>query len=124
DIDASEPFTLPIEPFSWMSVEYTSQQLREIANTYIARFLVYSARTPEEREDVNWQKVLDATAQGLTFDFNLTLGSSPGVGSSAHLSRIQHNNQGYHAHYRWIGAADTSGAYQAWLAMPLEDRNR
>ena len=120
DIDASPPFVLPVE---WMTTAYTSAQLRQIANSYIARFLVYSARTPAERQAVNWPQVLTATANGITFDFNVILGSGL-AGTSGHLGRVQHNNQGYHASNRWIGAADVSGAYQAWLSAPLESRNR
>jgi hypothetical protein len=120
DIDASPPFTLPVE---WMTTEYTSAQLRQIANSYIARFLVYSARTPDERAQTDWQKVLTATANGIDFDFHVLLGSGL-AGTSGHLGRMHHNNQGYHAHYSLIGPADVSGAYQAWLAAPLEERDR
>jgi hypothetical protein len=121
EIDANPPFSTPVE---WMSQVRTSAELRQIANSFIARFLVYSARTPAERAAVNWQKVLNATANGITTDFTVTLGNSPGYGTAQHLSRVQSNTNGYHASYYWIGAADVSGKYQAWRAAPLETRNR
>jgi hypothetical protein len=121
DIDASPAFSTPVE---WMTQVYTSAQIRAIANSYIARFLVYNTRTPAERAAVNWQKVLTHTAQGITTDFTTTLGTAPGAGTSNHLGRVQSNTNGYHAHYSWIGPSDVSGSYQAWLAAPLESRNR
>jgi hypothetical protein len=62
DMNASPDFTLPLDWINQQTV--TKAKLKEIANSFIARLLVYSARTPEERAAVNWQKVLAVTGQG------------------------------------------------------------
>ncbi|MGH7552032.1 MAG: hypothetical protein ACREMQ_03290, partial [Longimicrobiales bacterium] len=119
DFGASPAFSLPQE---WISGQVlTSAQLREFANSLIARLLVYSARTPAERQAVNWQKVLDVTARGLTYDFGPTL--AQGNLTSTYHARIQstQTNQ-LRAHYSLVGPADISGAYQTWVATPLEQR--
>src|SRR5262245_23850095 len=56
DIDRSPAFTVP-NAAAWINGQsLTNTQLRELANSLIARLLVYSARTPQERAAVNWQK--------------------------------------------------------------------
>ena len=118
-IDASEPFTTPA---TWVNNQpLTSAQLRELANSMIARLLVYNARTPEEREAVDWQKVIAHTADGLTFDFGPTLQS--GIVTSTFLNRLQSTTR-MRADNRLVGPADVSGAYQEWLAKPLAERDR
>ena len=118
-INANPAFSLPA---SWVRAQtYTSAQLAQFANTLIARFLVYNARTPEERAAVNWQKVLTHTAAGLTFDFGPTLES--GILTSTYYDRMQGNSRA-RADHNLIGPSDVSGSYQAWLALPLEQRNR
>jgi hypothetical protein len=127
DIDASPAFTIPANAApQWVNGQtLTNTQVREFANTLIARLLVYSARTPQERAAVNWQKVITHTASGLTYDFGPTLQATPSI-TSSYYARLQGNQSGdnLRPHYDVIGQADTSGAYQAWVALPLEQRNR
>jgi len=125
DIDASPAFTLPANAAPvWVNgYTLTNLQVRQLANTIIARLLVYSARTPQERAAVNWQKVIAHTAEGLTYDFGPNLQSNI---TSSFYARLQGNgaNDNIRPHYDLIGPADTSGAYQAWVQKPLEQRNR
>jgi hypothetical protein len=103
----------------------TNAQFIAMANTLAARLLVISARTPAERAAVNWQRVLSYTAAGLTTsDFVVQLNTSR---ISTAFARIQANSTGStngRWHYRAIGPSDQSGAYQAWAAAPVEQRNR
>jgi hypothetical protein len=104
----------------------SNQKFIQMANTLAARLLVLSARTPAERAAVDWQKVLQFTANGLTNDdFAMQLQTGR---TSTLLLRIQGNTTGGTANARWnyrtIGPADQSGAYQAWIASPLEARDR
>jgi hypothetical protein len=96
------------------------------ANTLAARLLVLSARTPEDRRNVNWARVLAYTANGLTEDFEREL--STGVRNSQLLLDAQRNTSAATTNLRWdyhsIGAADQSGEYQAWNAKPLSQRDR
>ena len=51
---------LPSSDDSWNSAEFI-----DIANSFAARFLAGSARTPEERDQVDWQQVLNYADAGL-----------------------------------------------------------
>src|SRR5690606_5873085 len=84
-----------------------------------------NARTPEERAAVDWQRVLEYTANGVTKDFAPVLG--PGLRTSSYYGTIGANNYSSSStlqliSLRWdqrlIGHADTSGAYQAWINNP------
>jgi hypothetical protein len=122
DLDATGDFTLPA---TWVNGQSLSKaQVRQFASSLIAKLLVYSARTPTERTAVNWQKVISATADGVTYDFGPTLAS--GILTSTYWARLQGGgaNDNIRPHYDLLGPADTSGAYQAWAALPLEQRNR
>jgi hypothetical protein len=103
----------------------SNQKFIQMANTLAARLLVLNARTPAERATVNWQKVLQYTANGLTTDYAMQLQSNR---TSTLLLRIQRNTTSGTDNGRWdyrtIGPADQSGAYQAWIAAPLESRDR
>ncbi|MGH7469462.1 MAG: hypothetical protein ACRENP_16040 [Longimicrobiales bacterium] len=122
DLDAVGDFTLPA---TWVNGQaLTKGQVRQFANSLIARLLVYSARTPAERTAVNWQKVISTTAAGVTYDFGPTLAA--GVLTSTYWARLQGTGpaDNIRPHYDLIGPADTAGSYQTWLAAPLEQRVR
>jgi hypothetical protein len=125
DVDASPAFTLPGNAAPvWVNGQtLTNIHVRQLANFLIARLLVYSARTPQERASVNWTKVIAHTAEGLSIDIGPTLTAQI---TSSYWARLQGNgtNDNIRPHYDLIGPADTSGAYQAWVRAPLETRNR
>jgi hypothetical protein len=106
----------------------TNQQFIQMANTLAARLLVLGAASPEDRATkVPWQRVLTYTANGVKAgnDFEFVLSSTR---TSQVVQRLQNNTTGGTTNARWdyrtIGPADQSGAYQAWIAMPEEQRNR
>lgn len=108
----------------------TNQQFIQWANTLAARLLVLSARTPQERAQVDWQKVLQFTANGIqapSNNFARVLATSGGRGSAL-LASLQTNTATATTNQRWnyrvIGPADQSGAYQAWIQAPASQRNR
>lgn len=96
-----------------------------LVNAYIARYMAYGARTPEEREQVDWARVRDVVDAAITSDFSVAGGQGM---NSAYKQYAQNNNCAtcitYYADYRLIGPADVSGAYQAWLAKPIAERDR
>jgi hypothetical protein len=126
----SHTFSYPSYPGSrlWFGSPevITSEKLAQYANTMAARLLVLSARTPQQREQVDWNRVLQYTANGLTSDLEVALAT--GFRSSILFSRSQNNPAGCESCYRLdnrlIGQADISGAYQAWISGDVEDRNR
>lgn len=104
-----------------------SDKFIRMANTLAARLLVLHARTPEERRRVDWARVLQYTANGLmNDDFEREI--STGVLTSNLLLNAQRNVATATTNMRWdyraIGPADQSGAYQAWIAAPLAQRDR
>jgi hypothetical protein len=104
----------------------TRDKFVQYANTMAARILVLSARTPQTRAALDWDRVLRYTAAGLTTDLDGALAT--GFRSSLLFSRSQNNPAGCESCFRldnrMIGPSDISGAYQQWVRSPVEDRNR
>lgn len=117
----SGTFTVPA---AWMSQDVSSATLAQLAHSMAARFRAADARTPTERQQVDWpQVVLDANA-GITADWELTQDCNTGtfcnLGNEALLYRL---SDGWQMQNNWVaGMADTSGAYQAWVATPLASK--
>lgn len=106
----------------------TNLQFIQMANTLAARLLVLHPRTPQERASkVNWNRVLQFTAKGLTTDFERVLTTETPRNSQL-LLNAQRNTvtgtQNMRWDYRAIGPADQSGAYQKWISSPLQQRDR
>jgi hypothetical protein len=112
-------------PYVWMNNILTNQEdLRRFAHSQSARLLVYSARSPEERAQVDWDRVIHHLDRGITAD--VTAEHQIGdLGNSNFKRRISWDVfGGYRAWPGLIGKADASGNYQEWLATPLQDRRR
>jgi len=59
-------------PADWMNgKDYSNQELAQLANSYIARILVYNARNANENNATNWQAVLDYANKGIIGDFQI-----------------------------------------------------
>ena len=114
-------FTLPE---LWINgTTFTNVDLRRILASWAARLHVAAARTPAERQALDWDLVLSLTDQGITSDFSVLLQS--GVLTSGYLSRLQQNGTfSAWGDYRFIGAADVSGNFKAWLDLPVAQRER
>ena len=113
-------------PYIWMNdILQNEEDVARFAHSQAARLLVYSARTPEERQNnVDWQRVLDLLDNGITED--VTANHQVGdLGNSNFKRRISWDVfGGYRAWPKFIGKADISGNYQQWLATELRDRRR
>jgi hypothetical protein len=121
DAKAGPNFTLPLE---WVNQQTISRdELVRIMNGYVLRTLVYTARTPAERAAVDWTRVLELTAPGnvITKDFGALADASKSGTTSALLQYTQLMTDA-RTDNMLIGPADTSGAYQKWLATPFEQR--
>jgi starch-binding outer membrane protein, SusD/RagB family len=103
----------------------TSEQFLQLINTMSARLIVLNARTPEERAQVDWQRILQLTANGVTSDVEVQLDANR---SSLLYLSAQNETPGCISCFRWdtrlVGQSDISGAYQAWIASEIADRNR
>ncbi|NBW63660.1 MAG: hypothetical protein EBR33_11140, partial [Synechococcaceae bacterium WB4_1_0192] len=110
-------------PTTWISgVALTRDGFVRLARSFKARFRAGVARTPAQRAAVNWASVIDDATNGITADFNITLGGTTGW-SAAYDFNQMYVTGGWHAvPYFYYGMADVSGSYDAWLASPVASR--
>ena len=111
---------------TWVNgVPITDQDLIRLANSYAARFIAYTPRTPAERQQADWNEVLRRVDAGIITDF-----APHGVQDildSEYRYRIGRNRAGTPGDFmrvnnRLVGPADISGNFQAWMATPVQDR--
>lgn len=113
-------FTLPP---NWMfsTVGMTAAEFVKVVRSYRARFRANVARNPAERAAVDWAAVIADAQNGITADHRITTSTVTGPGKAW-------VNQWY-AYVTWhqavpfiYGMGDNSGAYAAWIALPLDSR--
>jgi hypothetical protein len=111
-------FTIPA---LWMSQTVSSVMLKRLAYSERARFRVAMARTPAERAAVDWAAVRQDVDSGITADWNNVSNCSLNTFCDDALQyRLA---PGWQMQNNWVaGMADTSGAYQAWVAAPLASK--
>jgi len=116
----SNGFPLPI---TWLNGNPLSRdQFVRVARSYRARIRAGLARTPAERAAVNWTAVIADATNGITDDFNVELSASLGWNAGYDAAQM-YVLGGWHQQPIWyIGMADTSGSYDAWLAVPRSSR--
>jgi hypothetical protein len=109
-------------PNTWVNgVTITNTQLKEIINSFLARYIAGVARTPAERAAVNWAKVMQHAQAGVKADWGPV---GDGVFWWDGLKfRGQHGATWTRADYKTIGITDKTGAYQNWLNTPVSQRN-
>jgi len=107
-------------PENWMSGSESSADLTKLAHSYIARYMAQTARTPAERQAVDWAAVRSHIDQGITEDFTV-------YGDDVNWWDIMKTYTVYsvwgRADVRTLGPADQSGNYQAWMATPVAQRD-
>ena len=128
-------FVLPRTDQLWIyGTQSSSGELEQFIHSSMARAMVYSARTPEERAQVDWQAVLDHINQGIVLDFGprgrpntlldfgywYSITNSP-VGNFAGNNTL--NSARTRTDLRIVGPADTSSAYRTWLARVTDPAN-
>ncbi|HYR06759.1 MAG TPA: hypothetical protein VEQ60_03245 [Longimicrobium sp.] len=112
-------FTIPAE---WTSVPMSADQLRWLAYSYKARFRANVARTPAERAAVNWTQVGDDAFFGTSGDFNMQIDWGDWTHYTGFYMTVE--SAGWsQLQYQYLGMADQSGRYQAWLNRPIADRH-
>lgn len=113
-------------PGDWVKgSNLNTDQFIRLVNAYRARYLAYGARTPAEREGLDWVRIAAAADSAIQADYTV----QGGLGLLSNYKQYIQNNDcatcvTYYADYKLIGPADISGNYQAWLDMPIEQRER
>jgi hypothetical protein len=117
-------FTLPS---TWINGNaLTNTELVQLIHSQLARWIPQVARTPAQRDAVDWAEVISHVDQGITSDFFIQGdGGAPadGLWGKPQLWWTFESNPIWgRADYKTIGPADTSGGYQNWLATPVAQR--
>lgn len=124
DIASANSFEIPGE---WFRLEggLSSDRLARIAHSMAARKLVLSARSPADREALDWNRVISHIDQGIQQDIVVDHDRDE-LGSANFKRRVQTNFSSsfwYFFFTNWFLAyADVSGSAQEWLNTPLQDR--
>jgi hypothetical protein len=103
-------------PTSMSKVEFV-----RFIRSYRARLRANMARTPAERAAANWDAIIEDAQNGFAADHQIRTDQNNGPFISW---RSQFGSFGtwHQMPPFFIGMADTSGAYAAWIAQPIADR--
>lgn len=124
NVARANSFSIPGE---WWRFEggMSSDRLAQFAHSMAARVLVLSARSPADREALDWNRVIAHIDQGITEDVVVDHNRTE-LGSANFKRRVQTNFSSsfwYFFMTNWFLAyADVSGNAQQWLNTPLDDR--
>jgi hypothetical protein len=119
-LSTSNSFTIPSSWINGLNMDNTD--LAKVCHSFKARFMVDNARTPAERQAVDWTAVASEVDQGLGpteswgpmgDGFGLWYDDLKWYGVSPGWARM---------HLQYLGMADASGAYQTWMSQSVEAR--
>lgn len=125
-ISRTNSFSLPSTQGLWIpGLEMDSERFGRVISSYIARTLAYSARSPEERAAVDWERVIEHIDAGIVEDFAPI--ASPDVLESNFKQRIARQRTTtpgdyMRMDYMLVGHADQSGQASTWANQPWSDR--
>jgi hypothetical protein len=118
-------FSFPADNFMFTAM--TSQQFIQLANSFVARLLVYSARTPAERALVDWPEVIARVDAGITTNF--APNAVPDVlwddwkRLVARLRTTGRPSDFGRPSYWLVGPADSTDGFLTWVNTPVANRN-
>ena len=104
-------------PVGWINGNaLTATQFTQLVHSWKAMIRANVSRDPTERAAVNWDSVRIDAAAGITADLYITTVVSPSWNVA--LGQAYFYGGWHQASQFLIGMADSSGAYDAWLAAP------
>ncbi len=109
-------------PSTWIPspTSFTGPAFKQLVRSYRARIRANMARTPAERAAVDWAAVIADAAAGITADHEITTSTTTGpdyTWRNRWIAGLWHQMPPF-----FIGMADTSGSYAAWIATPVSAR--
>jgi hypothetical protein len=104
------------------STGLTPTQFAQLIHFWKARFRAEVPRTVAERAAVNWTAVRDDALAGITADIRTNMNPANGWVISWYIQHFSFDTWTQQSPII-IGMADSSGAYDAWLATPLTQRS-
>ena len=126
-LDLAEQFAGEVEftlPSDWLRGNaLTSGEFQRVIRSFRARLRAGVARTPVEREAVDWAAVIADATGGLEDDLLIAMNPAAGFDVAWLASTLHYRDANWHQMpYYIIGMADTSGAYEAWLNEARDSR--
>jgi hypothetical protein len=120
----SQDFTLPVD--SWLYQAMTRAQFIRLANSFAARLMVYSARTPAERAALDWNAVIARIDAGVTTDF-APVAQTDVLWDDwkrlvARVRTASRPSDFGRPSYWLLGPADSTQGFIDWLNTPLTSR--
>jgi hypothetical protein len=113
DIATGVSFTLPSD---WMQAEVDAEKLVQLAHSYKARLRAQVARTPAERELVDWAAIQADVDAGLQETHNMDMNWYAGWWNI--FLEFSMRSSWSQLPYFIYGMADTSGTVAEWYALP------
>jgi hypothetical protein len=113
-------FPIPIE---WLSqtTAMSRDDFVRLVRSYRAKFRAGVARTPTERDAADWAAITADAANGITSDFIIQTNATTGW-SGAVVNQLATSSGWSQMTPFILGMADTTGAYDQWLSLPLANR--
>ncbi len=110
-------------PVEWMSSTSTVDNATwiKILRSYKAKFRAGVARNATERGAVAWASVIADATNGITADFVVNANATTGWSGSV-VTQLRVSSGWSQMTPMILGMADSTGAYDAWLATPLQSR--
>jgi hypothetical protein len=110
------PSTWIPSPMSWDKANFV-----RLIRSYRARIRASLARTPAERAAVDWAAVVADAQNGFTADHLITTNTTTGPINSWRTQYTSFTTWHQMPPF-FIGMADVSGSYAAWIAQPVGER--
>src|SRR5258706_341241 len=122
-IARASPTAFPL-PTTWINGQAldTTGFFRFI-RSYKARFRAGVARSPAERAAADWVSIIADANAGITADFSIAMNPAAGWDVVWPIQAFATGPANWHQMSQfWMGMADSSGQYDAWLALPNAQR--
>jgi hypothetical protein len=112
-------------PNPWVNgTPMSAAEFTRFARSYRARFRAGVARTPAERNAVDWDKVIADAEAGITTNIQPVAGSATSSGWNVGFITQMHVDPGWsQMSMMYFGMADTSGAYARFIGTPMGNRD-
>jgi hypothetical protein len=111
-------------PATWINGNaLNATQFVQFIRSYKARLRADVARSPAERAAVDWTQVIADATNGITSDFIVQMNPATGWDVIWPAQAFATGSASWHQMSQFmLGFADTSGAFDAWLALPRGSR--
>ncbi len=116
-IARANPASFPL-PNTWINGNgLDTTGFFRLIRSYKARFRASVGRTPAERAAADWASIIADANNGITADFNLATNPTAGWDVVWPAQAFATGTANWHQMSQfWMGMADSSGGYDAWLA--------